>query len=69
MRDDEPVWACCVSLLRPECHEPQEVLMAVVIDGELRNTCKWCRGPLVEVTTEELRQMMDARNDLQGGMP
>ena len=60
-------WAKCMQPLRPECQQPQEVPLACWINRRLVNRCRWCRGRLKELTTEELRQQLDAQNETKGG--
>jgi len=35
--------------------------------GGIRNLCPHCRGPLKELTPREVREEMDAKNELRGG--
>ena len=64
LRPDE---ANLMRLNRPDCQKPQAVRDAIIIEGQLKNRCRWCRGPLRELTTKELRELMDAQNRLKDG--
>jgi len=63
------VWAKCMAPLRPQCQKPQEVIEACWVNRRLVNRCRWCRGKLRKLTTEELREQLDAQNQLKGGTP
>ena len=57
-------WAKCLQPGTPSCQFPQQVSNAIWIHNKLRNRCRFCRGPLVELDRKELREQLDAKGSI-----
>jgi hypothetical protein len=61
------VFARCAHPQTNKCRAPQPVTCPDHKEGHLTNHCRYCHGRLVELSREELRALLDARNNLKGG--
>ena len=64
---DPEVFARCAHPTTAHCQSPQTVICPTWHEGKLANHCRWCHGELREMTREEFRALLDARNGFQGG--
>ena len=63
---DGELFARCAQPRKPDCQDAQLVIRPTHQDGRLLNHCRHCGGRLIELSCDELRELREARNKLEG---
>jgi hypothetical protein len=62
--NNQSIFAKCKRPQHAGCQKPQELKAAVFMEpgAKLKNRCRWCRGELKRMTSEEIRGYWDSQN-------